>query len=65
MSGENEEKYNPDVLASRQMTVIGCPYTPPGEARRSYMGWGLWALTKTQFIISSVYDTIDANNLIK
>jgi len=59
------KNYNLDVPASRQMTFIGCPYTPPGDARRSNMGWSLWALTKTQFIISSVYDTIDANNLIK
>jgi hypothetical protein len=53
--------YNSDVLVSRQMTVIMYPYFPPGDARRSSMGLALWALTKTQFIISIVYDTIDTN----
>jgi hypothetical protein len=61
MSIENEENYTPEVPVSRQMTVIMCLYSPPGDARMSSMGWALWALTKTQFIISIVYDTIDAN----
>jgi hypothetical protein len=61
MSVENEENYNPDVPVSIQMTVIMCPYCPPGDARRSSMGLALRALTKTQFIINIVYDTIDTN----
>jgi hypothetical protein len=61
MSVENEENYNSDVPVSRQLTVIMYLYFPPGDARRHSMGLALWALTKTQFIISIVYDTIDTN----
>jgi hypothetical protein len=61
MSVENEENYNPDVPVSRQTTVIMCPYCQPGDARRGSIGWALWAVTKTQFIIGIVYDTIDTN----
>jgi hypothetical protein len=53
---ENEANYNPDVPVSRYMTVIMCPYSPPGDSRRSSIGWAQWAHTKTQFIISIVYD---------
>jgi hypothetical protein len=61
MTAENEEDYNSDVPVSWQMTIIMYPYFPPGNSRRSSMGLALWALTKTQFIISIVYDTIDTN----
>jgi hypothetical protein len=61
MTAENEEDYNSDVPVSWQMTIIMYPYFPPGDSRRSSMGLALWALTKTQFIISIVYDTIDTN----
>ena len=60
MSVENEENYNPDVSVSRYMTVIMRPYSPPGDSRRSYIGWAQWAHTKTQFIIS-MFMTIDTN----
>ena len=61
MTAENEEDYNSDVPVSWQMTIIMYPYFPPGDSRRSSMGLALWGLTKTQFIISIVYDTIDTN----
>jgi hypothetical protein len=61
MTAENEEDYNSDVPVSWQMTIIMYPYFPPGDSRRSSMGLALWVLTKTQFIISIVYDTIDTN----
>ena len=41
MSVENEENYTPDISVSRQVTVIMCLYSPPGDARMSSMGWAL------------------------
>jgi uncharacterized protein YydD (DUF2326 family) len=43
------------------MAVIMCPYCQPGDAWRGSIGRALWAVTKSQFIITILDSDIPEN----